>query len=108
MSDRQTILRNARNINKDSKISIRTDLPIHLKVKRGKLAKIAYNMRRPGGVKTFIKETKSDVTLFFKRESEDKWQKFEYSSDSTEMLTEDDKNEQDGEEENGQQNSNYY
>ena len=63
MSDKQLVLQSAKNLDKSKRLSIRTVLPTHLKDKRAKLAKIAYNMRKPGDILTFIKETYNDVQL---------------------------------------------
>lgn len=77
--DRNFILGNAKNINKNRKISVRTDLPAVLKEKRYKLAKIAYRLRNKDGMKTFIKETNNDVYLQYKEDLPDaKWKKYNY------------------------------
>ena len=78
ISDRNMVLKHAKNIPKERGIIVKTDLPNHLKEKRYQLGKIAYDMRTKEGLKTFIKEINSDVILLFRRDENDKWQKYNY------------------------------
>ncbi|KAJ8314842.1 hypothetical protein KUTeg_006992 [Tegillarca granosa] len=61
--DRNAMLKAARNIKRDTKASVRTDIPQYLKTKRSKLAQLAYQLRKNQQLKTAIRETRHDVWL---------------------------------------------
>lgn len=56
MKDREIVYNPRVNLTKGSKISVRTDLPIVLKKKRGERAQVAYRMRTKDKLKTSQKE----------------------------------------------------
>lgn len=62
MKDRDEILARAKNLAK-TKMSVRTDLPPHLKKERGRLAEIAYNLRKEGK-RTSIKLKDTTIELY--------------------------------------------
>lgn len=74
--DRNLVLSHAKNISKTTKISVRTDLPADLKKKRFELSKIAYNMRHKFGMKTFIKETSTEVYIQYRKNTNEKWKRY--------------------------------
>ena len=83
MRGRDTVLQSVQNIPKDARISIRTDLPVRLKIKRHELAQQATKMRKEdNSMQVKIKESipKSDVWMEVRRKlggnSYSKWEKY--------------------------------
>ncbi|OWF45499.1 hypothetical protein KP79_PYT24157 [Mizuhopecten yessoensis] len=76
MRDRDLVLKNARNIDRASKITGRTDLPDHLKTKRYELLKIGHQLRKTKQVQTVVRESKIDVWLMTRKSAQDKWKKY--------------------------------
>lgn len=83
-SDRELILGSAKNLVKEDKISIRTDLCRSLKVKRGKLAHNAFQLRKQASssnpetyIRTRIRESIQipDVWLEVQRKNGGSWEK---------------------------------
>ena len=80
MRDREKVYNARKNLEKGSKVSVRTDLPSVLKKKRGELAYIAYNMRTKDKLQTRIVESRNDVKLLYRRKPENgvesEWQQY--------------------------------
>lgn len=72
MEDRNMILNLARFKTLPKGYAVRTDLPVHLKKKRGELARKAYELRKSGR-KTRIRETKDDVILEYRPRDGKEW-----------------------------------
>lgn len=60
MNDKETILAAARNIDRITRVSVRTDLP------QEKIATVAYNMRQEQHYQTAIRESAREVWLEFR------------------------------------------
>jgi hypothetical protein len=76
MIDRGRILAATRNIKRETRVTVRTDLPKEWKVRRGQLASVAYKMRKDDGLQTAIRETAQGVWLTFRKKKEDPWQRY--------------------------------
>ena len=80
MRDREKVYNARKNLEKGSKVSVRTDLPSVLKKKRGELAFIAYNMRTNDKLQTRIVESRNDAKLLYRRKPENavesEWQEY--------------------------------
>jgi len=72
-SEREAFLRAGKNL-KDTKMSVRTDLPPELKKRRGELAHEAYKMRQQG-VQARIREKGADVWIETRNDSGQLWKK---------------------------------
>ena len=59
-----------------SRISVRTDLPLAMKFRRGKLATIAYNLRKEKSLSTKFFVRGKDVILQFKKKSDREWKTY--------------------------------
>lgn len=60
---------------RDEKKRILTDLPLELKIKRSKLAKEAFKIRKDEGVQTRIQEKCVSVYLEVRKSKTDSWKK---------------------------------
>lgn len=79
MEDRNMILNLARFKTLPKGYAVRTDLPVHLKKKRGELARKAYELRKLG-MKTRIRETKVDVIMEYRPKDEKEWHAYKAPS----------------------------
>lgn len=85
MKDRNTVYFARVNL-KDSKMSIRTDLPNDLKVKRGKLARISYRLRRDEHLQTAMRESKNDVWIETRAGKNQPWKMYSLTSADEQYL----------------------
>ena len=74
--DRGTILSASRNIDRETRITVRTDLPKEWKRQRAELATVAYNMRKDKHYQTAIRETARGVSLEYRAKKDDPWQRY--------------------------------
>ncbi|XP_069109367.1 uncharacterized protein [Argopecten irradians] len=73
---RNLVLAAAKNIDRSSRMSVRTDLPATLKKERSELAKVAYKMRKDDGLQTAIRESPKGVRLEFRKDKNSRWEVF--------------------------------
>ena len=76
MRDRNYVVKKCKNIPKMRKISVRTDLPSDLKVKRAKLSHTAYKLHKEEKLQTRIRESRQDVWLETRRSINAPWSKY--------------------------------
>lgn len=72
--DRELILSGAKNLLKTGK-RILIDLPVSMKKERGRIAKIAYNIRKTEKLQTRIKDKGLELYLEVRKDSHDRWVK---------------------------------
>ena len=77
MKGRDKVLSSARNIPRDSKIRVHTDLPRVWKEKRAKLAAAAYKLRREEHLQTSIRESAQGVWLVSRKNKEEPWVRYQ-------------------------------
>lgn len=77
MAQRNLVLSAATYNNlKGTGISVRTDLPVVLKRKRGELAKTAYVLRKENNLQTIIRERPDRVWLEVRENTKVKWRQY--------------------------------
>jgi len=76
LKDRQLIFNSTKNIPKDSQITVRQDLPVELKIKRSKLAKLAFTLRKDKNFQTRIKLYDVELKLEVRKNKMDSWKEY--------------------------------